>query len=91
MALDSKPETSERILIIPQQKLKKGSRKIWDIGQVQTQLPLVCKYILFLHVFLRFDTTSRIHGLGKGAPLEKFASNLALQECAKVFMNPEAN
>ncbi len=47
---------------------KKGkSAKVWDIYLLQNGLgDQVCRRILFIHAILGCDTTSRLHGIGKG-------------------------
>ena len=45
----------------------------------------MCRNILFVHPFLGCDTTSRIHGIEKGASLEKFISSDHIQKQAKLF------
>jgi hypothetical protein len=40
---------------------------------------------LFLHAFLGCDTTSRIHGIGKGLALNKFVKEKSFQEHAHAF------
>ena len=44
--------------------------------------------LLFLHVILGCDTTSRVHGIGKAAALKKYANSLHFREQAKDFNSP---
>ena len=69
----------------PKKSLKKP--RIWNIKATKEGLGTdICNNILFLHVVLGCDTTSRLHGIGKGASsLKKFKSNKTFQEAAKVF------
>ena len=67
---------------------KKGTKnpRVWDITAVKKQLgPEICTHILFLHAVLGCDTTSRLHGIGKGNSLKKFRSSQHFHEQAKVF------
>ena len=45
----------------------------------------MCNHILFLHAIGGCDTTSRLHGLGKGNALKKFRESSRFRELAKVF------
>ena len=90
MALDASINPFHDLFIAAQRKQKKGTRKVWDVKQVQEKLPLISKHILFLHTFLGCDTTSRVHGIGKAAPLSTYSTNIKLQECANIFLQPNA-
>ena len=46
--------------------------------------------MLFLHVILGCDTTSRLYGIGKGAILKKFKEKVTLQQAAIMFDNPHS-
>ena len=48
----------------------------------------VCHDLLFLHAILGCDTTSRVHGIGKAAALNKYANSLHFREQAEVFNSP---
>ena len=48
----------------------------------------ICESILFLHALLGCDTTSRLHGVGKGLALKRFQSSEAFREMSKTFMTP---
>jgi len=45
---------------------------------------------LFVHAILGCDTTSRLHGIGKGAALKKIQSNAHFLEQAKIFSHQAA-
>lgn len=45
----------------------------------------VCTNILFLHAILGCDTTSQIHGIGKGGALKHFEGNTIFRQQASVF------
>ena len=45
----------------------------------------ICNHILFLHSILGCDTTSRLHGLGKGNALKKFREQRCFVELARAF------
>ena len=52
----------------------------------------VCSDLLFIHAFSRFDTTSRIFGVGKKSVVQKvIAGDSVLHECCKVFRTPTAD
>ena len=79
--LFSKPE--------PKQMSKK--RRFWDIKKTKSSLGLsACTNILFVHAFLGCDTTSRLHGIGKGVALKKLATDLLFYEQAEAFNRPAA-
>ena len=82
---------SQNLYLAPQPK-RNAKARIWDIKQVKNDLgPFIRKHILFLHVFLGCDTTSRILGIGKGTILKKFKGNFALTQAANVFDSPTSN
>jgi len=67
---------------------KKGTKnpRVWDITATKKQLgPEICTHILFLHAILGCDTTSHLHGIGKGNSLKKFQSSQHFREQTKVF------
>ncbi|KAG1676659.1 hypothetical protein GQR58_014154 [Nymphon striatum] len=47
----------------------------------------VCDGILFIHAILGSDTTSHVHGFGKGASLKKFTTSKQFQNQASIFYN----
>ena len=50
----------------------------------------MCTNILFVHAFLGCDTTSRLHGIGKGVALKKLATDPLFYEQAEAFNRPAA-
>lgn len=67
---------------------RKNTKKpcTWNIKATKQLLgPDICKHILFLHAVLGCDTTSRPHGIGKGASLKKFKESDIFREQAEVF------
>lgn len=71
-------------------EMRKNTKKphVWNIKATKQLLgPDVCKHILFLHAVLGCDTTSRLHGIGKGASLKKFKESAKFREQADVFFN----
>lgn len=70
---------------------KKGaSGKTWIIKEVQLKLgQSVCQRLLFAHAILGCDTTSRLHGIGKGAALTKlFSQDVGFVSASDVFYQP---
>ena len=51
----------------------------------------VCNNIFFIHAILGCDTTSRLHGVGKGTSLKKFCASHHFRNQAKVFSNASAS
>ena len=61
-------------------------RRIWHAQSVKKQLGhQVCEHILFLYAILGCDTTSRLHGIGKGNAMKKFREGGRFCEVAEVF------
>ena len=52
--------------------------------------PDICKNILFLHAVLGCDTTSRLHGIGKGNSIKKFRVSKYFSEQVISFGSPSA-
>lgn len=74
----------------PKQRSK--TRKIWNIKKTKTSLgPNVCANILLVHAILGCDTTSRIHGIGKGVALTKIRTEAPFREQVNVFNHPGAS
>lgn len=74
----------------PEPRQRDKTRKTWDIKKAKTSLGSdVCSLILFIHAVLGCDTTSRVHGLGKGIPLKKAKSSAKFRELAGVFNRPD--
>ena len=62
------------------------TNRIWDIRHTKLVLGLaVCSCILFAHAILGCDTTSRVHGLGKGAALKKLCNTQSFVTQAVTF------
>ena len=79
--LFSKPE--------PKQMSKK--RRFWDVKKITSSLgSSVCTNVLFVHAFIGCDTTSRLHGIGKGVALKKLATDPLFYEKAEAFNRPAA-
>ena len=73
----------------PNAKKKKGER-CWNIAATRQSLgTTVCSNILFSRAFLGFDTTSRLHGIGKHKAVSKLKDEVFSKQAA-VFMNPES-
>lgn len=67
----------------PKKNIKKPC--IWNIKATNKMLGTdIRNHILFLHAVLGCDTTSRLHGIRKGASLKKFKENNSFREQAKV-------
>ena len=65
---------SNKVFFMSDRIVKKS--KIWDIGKAKTLLTHeVCRQLLFVHAVTGCDTTSRLHGIGKGPLLKKIISN----------------
>ena len=74
------------LLFKPEPKKNAKNIRVWDIQAVKQQLGAdVCNHILFIHSILGCDTTSRLHGLGKGIALRKFREQHRFVELAGVF------
>ena len=76
----------------PEPKQRSKTRKTWNIKRTKTSLGAnVCANILFVHAILGCDTTSRIHGIGKGVALTKIRTDTLFREQANVFNHPGAS
>ena len=74
------------LLFKPEPPQKTKNIRVWDIQAVKRQLGAeVCNHILFLHSILGCDTTSCLHGLGKGIALKFFREQRCFVELARVF------
>ena len=83
---------SHDLFFCPEPKKNTKQPRIWNIKAVKQRLgPDVCQHILFLHAVLGCDTTSRLHGIGKGAALKKYQTNNAFREQAKVLHTHSAS
>lgn len=83
---------SKDLYLMPEPKKNAKQSKIWDIKDLKVQLhPAVCQHILFIHCFLGCDTTSRLHGIGKGAALKKIQTNAKFKAAAEKFDENDAS
>ena len=81
----------EDLFFMGEPKKASISAKMWNIKRAKFSLGKdVCTNILFLHTILGCDTTSRIHGIGKGGALKHFEVNTIFRQQASVFMDPES-
>ena len=70
----------------------KSPPKCWNIPQIKRSLgDEVCESILQIHAILGCDTTSRIHGIGKGASLKRFQKDEHFREYLIKFSNSSAS
>ena len=70
----------------PRYGMKKQPR-CWDIRAVKSTLgQQVCDRLPFVHAILGCDTTSNIHGFGKGAALKLICTSEDFQEQADVLV-----
>jgi hypothetical protein len=70
-------------------KSRSQKKRVWDIKKTKSALgPSVCKNILFLHAILGCDTTSRLHGIGKGMALKKYDKDQSFRDQASIFDHP---
>ncbi|CAC5408278.1 unnamed protein product [Mytilus coruscus] len=69
---------------------KKTAKKfrIWDVKMTKTALgEETCSFLSFIHAILGCDTTSQVHGIGKGIALKKWMNNDHFKEHAVFFMS----
>ena len=75
----------------PEPRQRDKTRKVWNIKKTKAALGRdVCLNILFVHALPGCDTTSRVHGIGKGVPLKKLKSREEFCELAGVFNRADA-
>lgn len=80
------PERDSDVYFKLEPKANSSERRVWNMKKVKEQLGEdVCSNILFIHAILGCDTTSRLHGIGKGVALKKFINSPYFREQAKVF------
>ncbi|KAK3754659.1 hypothetical protein QZH41_003875 [Actinostola sp. cb2023] len=85
------PSNSCDLFFKPEPKANSTKRRVWNIKKVQTQIGEdICWNILFIHAILGCDTTSRVHGFGKGASLKMYIMSLYFREQAQVFDSASA-
>ncbi|KAJ8398451.1 hypothetical protein AAFF_G00427060 [Aldrovandia affinis] len=83
---------SHNLFFTPEPKKSTKKPRVWNIKAVNQQLgPSVCTHILFIHAIAGCDTTSRLYGIGKGAPLKKFTTSSEFREQATVFDTQSAS
>ena len=83
---------SHDLFFCPEPKKNTKQPCTWNIKAVKQRLgPDMCQHILFLHAFLGCDTTSRLHGIGKGASLKKYQTNNSFREQAMVLHSRSAS
>ena len=83
--------TANELFFKPEPKQRSNTRRIWNIKKTKSVLgPDVCANILFVHAVLGCDTTSRVHGIGKGAALAKVRTDMQFRDQATVFNRPDA-
>ena len=64
--------------------------RIWDIKVTQSELDADIGNIMFIHAILGCDTTSRLHGLGKGLSLMRIISSALFRYKADQFCKKDA-
>ena len=80
------------LFFCPEPKKNTKQPRIWNIKVTKQRLwPDICQHILFLHAVLGYDTTSRLHGIGKEASLEKFQASNSFRQQAKVLLMQSAS
>ncbi|KAJ8417704.1 hypothetical protein AAFF_G00225470 [Aldrovandia affinis] len=83
---------SHNLFFTPEPKKSTKKPRVWNIKAVKQQLgPSMCTHILFIHAIAGCDTTSRLYGIGKGAPLKKFTTSSEFREQATVFDTQSAS
>ncbi len=76
----------------PEAKSKKGP-KLWNIRKTKQILDKenpVCDNLLFMHAILGCDSTSRVHGIGKGSALKK-VKNQSFCDAAATFLRDDSS
>ena len=77
---------SHDLFFCPEPKNNTKQPRIWYIKLTKQCLgPDICQHILFLHAVLGCDTTSRLHGIGKGASLKKIQASNSFRQQTKVL------
>ena len=67
---------------------KKSAPRTWNLVEVRESLGnTICMHILFIHAILGCDTTSSVHGIGKGASLQMLSNPNSLEQ-ANIFNKP---
>ena len=84
---------SHQIILINEGRSGKPG-KCWDIQKIQNQFgSRVCDHILFAHGILGCDTTSRLHGIGKGLVIKRLLNTQdeCLSATSKIFLTKGAS
>ena len=84
--------SSHKIFLTSEPTNSKSSPKCWDISYTKYVLGSeVSNNILQIHAILGCDTTSRVHGIGKGASLKRFQNDPVFRSCLKTFSLPASS
>ena len=77
---------THNLFFCPASRKNTKKPRIWNITATKHLLgPDICEHILFVHIILGCDTTSRLHGIGKGSSLKQFKESGIFREQADVF------
>lgn len=80
-------ESESNELIFKPNHEKKTKSKLWDINKTKRILGNeVCKVLPVIHAVSGCDTTSKLHGVGKGATMKKFIESQVLKDLGGVFL-----
>ena len=84
------------LFMYSQGKFSSHISRVWNIKSVCEQLRYnvhvhVCEAILFRHAVGGCDTTSRLYGIGKGTPLNKYALSKVFHESSKIFKKADVS
>ena len=84
--------SAEELFFQPDPRANSTKRRVWNMKVLKEKLGEdVCNNIFFIHAILGCDTTSRLHGIGKGTSLKKFCESHHFRNQAKVFNNTSAS
>ena len=76
----------------PEPKANSRRRRVWKMKDLKEKLGEdVCNNLLFIHAILGCDTTSRVHGIGKGVSLKKFLVDHHFRDQAQGFNSTSAS
>ena len=82
----------EELFFQPEPKANSTKQRVWNMKVLKEKLGQdVCNNIFFIHAILGCDTTSHLHGIGKGTSLKKFCESHHFCNQAKVFSNTSAS
>ena len=83
--------SAEELFFQPEPREHSTKRRVWNMKVLKEKLGQdVCNDIFFIHAILGCDTTSRLHGIGKGTSLKKLCESHHFLNQAKVFNNTSA-